>query len=159
MAIAFAWRKLPFLRNWGWFCGAKSPSLRWRKPQNAFERFIFQTFFFHRKFPHFYKRGWLLPRWKIQLEELCFSRHFSLVGLYKQLTDGKDITFIATNDWEWQSARTKSSVRFSAIGIWGIHRLYSIAFLLTSASLMREKRRPSYMDFAASFSLIQYKNT
>ena len=47
-------------------------------------------------------------------------------------------------------ARTKSFVRFSAIGIWKIHRLYSIAFLLTSASLMREKRRPSYMDFANS---------
>ncbi len=58
-----------------------------------------------------------------------------------------------------KSARTKSSVRFSAIGIWEIHRLYSIAFLLTSASLMREKHRPSYMDFAASFSLIQYSST
>ena len=45
MTIAFAWRKLPFLRNGGWFCGAKSPSLRWRKPQNAFERFIFQTYY------------------------------------------------------------------------------------------------------------------
>ena len=29
MTIAFARRKLPFLRNWGWFCAAKSPSLRW----------------------------------------------------------------------------------------------------------------------------------
>ena len=46
MTMAFAWRKHPFLRNWGWFCGAKSPSLRWRKPQNAFERFIFQTLSF-----------------------------------------------------------------------------------------------------------------
>ena len=107
---------------------------------------------------------WVLPDPLMTLRPECreirmnFTAFFS-VSLYKQLIDGKDITFIATNDWEWQSARTKPSVRFSAIGIWGIHRLYSIAFLLTSASLMREKRRPSYMDFAASFSLIQYKNT
>ena len=31
------------MRNCGCFCKAKSPPHRWRKPQNAFERFIFQT--------------------------------------------------------------------------------------------------------------------
>ena len=41
--MAFALRKLPSLRNCGWFCVAKSPTFRRRKPQNAFERFTFQT--------------------------------------------------------------------------------------------------------------------
>ena len=41
--MAFVLRKLPFLRNCGWFCVAESPPLRRRKPQNAFERSIFQN--------------------------------------------------------------------------------------------------------------------
>ena len=42
----FRTAKASFLAELGLVCGAKSPSLRWRKPQNAFERSIFQTYNF-----------------------------------------------------------------------------------------------------------------
>ena len=87
-----------------------------------------------------------------------FTAFFSVIYINSLLTE-RILPLLLPMTENGKSARTKPSVRFSAIGIWRIHRLYSIAFLLTSASLMREKRRPSHMDFAASFSLIQYKNT